>query len=299
MPQDKPIQSPEIDVYDPFMGSVNPPGGYANFTGGYKIWPEDKVASAAANLRIMSMGNSTNLWPSAAWSMELGEMLSEHPALTAHKIAVYNGAGKGNTSSQEVLRVLRDAPGIAPHMILSLSGICDIGHLLNLRTNPFSHKYTRQVLNLVRNTETVGTLAYGYPHEVSTAVTWCRHQRMARVIADEMGIPIVVFLQPVQGYGRYDQSPEEFAFLDEKSKVVIKAANKPYIDCVTDFYTEVLQIIAANPVAYNHVVDFTDVFADCPGAYRDHRHQSPLGVTHLARKMLPIITDKIKDLTLS
>lgn len=291
----KPVDN--IGVYDPFMGSVGPTARHPNVVGSYKIWPEDKTLSDAANFRIMSIGNSTSLWPSAAWSQELGEMLSSDPATAQHKFAVYNGAGKGNSSSQEVMRVLRDTPGIAPHMIVSLSGICDIGYLLNAKNQPFSHKYTRRIMTHVRDTDMVSNISYGYPNEVSPAVTWCRNQRMARAMADEMGIPIVVFLQAVQGYGRYDQSPDEAELLARKGKVILTAADKPYLECVQEFYTEVRSTIAADPEAYSHVVDFTDVFADCPGAYRDHRHQSPLGVTHLARKMLPIITQKIANLS--
>jgi hypothetical protein len=289
----------KIGIYDPFMAAIDPTGRHRNVAGGYKIWPEDKELAAAADLRIMSIGNSTSLWPSAAWSIELAEMLADQPAVGSRRIAVYNGAGKGNTSSQEVLRVLRDTPGIAPHLIISLSGICDIGYLLNARNQPFSHKYTRRVMDHVRETDLVDNVIYGYPNEASGAASWLRNQRMARVMADEMGIPIVVFLQAVQGYGRYDQTPEEIAFLAEKSPVILKAANKSYIQCVTEFYDEVRATIAADPVAYDHVVDFTDVFADCPGAFRDHRHQSPLGVTHVARKMMPVITRKIETLTLS
>lgn len=286
---EKPKPSDPIGLYDPYMGSVSPTGQHKYVAGGYKIWPENRASVQAATLRIMSIGNSTSLWPSAAWSMELGEMLTTPD----RKVAVFNGAGKGNTSSQELLRVLRDAPGIAPNIIVALSGICDIGYLLNTKNNPFMHKYTRRVMDTLRESDLVDDVVYGYPIEASPAAVWCRNQRMARVIADEMGIPIVVFLQAVQGFGRYDQTPQEAEHLAKKGKVVLLAADKPYIDCVQDFYTEVRATIAANPAAYDHVVDFTDVFADCPGAYRDHRHQSPEGVTHLASKMLPIVTEKL------
>ena len=274
-----------IGLYDPLMSSVSPIARWPNVAGGYKIWPEDKAESDAADLRIMSMGNSTSLWPSAAWSMELGQMLQAE----GHRVAVYNGAGKGATSSQELMRVMRDAPGIAPHVIVSLSGICDIGYLLNAADQPFAHKYTRRVMDFVAADDIVSDVVYGYPDTSAPADVWCRNQRMARVLADEMGIPIVTFLQAVQGFGRYDQTPEEADTLARKGQVVLAAAGIPYSEAVTQFYTRVREIIAARPADFDHVVDFTDVFADCPGAYRDHRHQAPKGVTHLAQKMLPIV----------
>ena len=284
----------KIGLYDPLMGSVSPVARWGNAVGGYKIWPEDKDASAAADLRIMSMGNSTSLWPSAAWSMELGEMLQADPASKAHKVAVYNGAGKGSTSSQEVMRVMRDAPGIAPHMIVSLSGICDIGYLISAANQPYAHKYTRRVMGFVREDDIFSDVVYGYPDTTSPAEVWCRNQRMISALTTEFGIPVLTFFQPVQGFGTYPQTQEEIDLLAEKGKVVLSAAKKPYIEAVTEFYTQVFEIMNADPASYEHVVDFTNVFADCPGAYRDHRHQSPKGVTHLATKMHPIVRDTLK-----
>ncbi len=284
----------KIGLYDPLMGSVSPVARWGNAVGGYKVWPEDKALSTAADLRIMSLGNSTSLWPSAAWSMELGEMIQSDLTPKGRSAAVYNGAGKGATSSQEVMRVMRDTPGIDPHLIVSLSGITDIGYLINAKNQPFSHKYTRRVMDFVREDDIVSDVVYGYPDTTSPAGVWCRNQRMISALAREFNIPVLTFLQPVQGFGDYPQTQEEIDLLAQKGKVVLSAAKKPYIDAVTEFYTQVFETMNADPSSFEHVIDFTNVFADCPGAYRDHRHQSPKGVTHLAAKMHPIVRDTLK-----
>lgn len=273
-----------IGVFDPLLAAVSPKGEYPFYRAGYMLWPHPRAAEAAA-LRLMSIGNSTSLWPDAAWSQALAGRLQAEGL----DIGLWHGAGKGNTSSQELLRVVRDAPAIRPDLIVSLSGICDIGHLLNSRGYPFAHKYTRRVLDFAQAHDLADEITYGYPDPVSPAQSWCRNQRMARVLAEDMGIPYIVFLQPVQGYGTYDMSPEEEAFFAEKAGVILKAIDKPYGQCVTEFYDEVRAIIAADPARHDHVIDFTEVFADCPGAYRDHRHQSAAGVAHLAARMLPLI----------
>lgn len=282
-------ESDKIGFFDPLLSVVSPPSRHKRMEGGYKIWPEDGP-DPAETLRILSYGNSTAVWPLGNWSQQVAEVLTQGGS----QITLFHGAGKGSTSSQEVLRVLRDAPQIKPHLIMSLSGICDIGYLLNAPSHPFTHKYTRRVMDFVAATELVSDVVYGYPGQDSPAQVWCRNQRLARVLADEMGFPIVVFLQPVQGFGRYDQTEEERAFFESKQSVVLRAAGKPYGQCVTEFYTEVFEIMAARPQDFDHVVDFTDVFADCPMAYRDHRHQNAKGVAHLAKMMLPVVAARLQ-----
>ena len=277
-------ESDPIGLYDPLLNAVSPKAEHPHFRGGYKIWPNG-AGVAAADTRLMCIGNSTSLWPASAWSLDLAKAMTSD----ARKVAVYNGAGKGNTSSQEVVRVLRDAPAIKPDIIISLSGICDIGYLLNAKNYPFRHKYTRRAMDFLKEHKVIDDVVFGVPDAASPAEVWCRNQRLARVMANDMGIKMLTFLQPVQGFGAYTQSPEEAAFFAQKAPVILKAADKSYLDCLVEFYTEVLQIMGADPERYDHIINFTDAFEDCPNAYRDHRHQSELGVAHLAVKMQPYV----------
>ena len=280
-----------ISLYDPYLSFVGPKGDHAHFSGGYKIWPNG-ARVAIADVRLMCIGNSTSLWPASAWSLELAKMLTTPDKI----VAIYNGAGKGSTSSQEVLRVLRDAPVIKPDVIISLSGICDIGYLLNSKGYPFRHKYTRRAMDSLKENGVVDDVVFGLPDPALPAQVWCRNQRMARVLAQDQGSEMLTILQPVQGYGNYPQTEAEKEFYAGKAKVVLKAMDKPYGECVTDFYTGVKEIIAADPDRYDHVLDLTDAFDDCPGAYRDHRHQTPEGVTHLATKILPYVQSRLDAL---
>lgn len=275
-------QRDPIGTLDAYLSAVSPRGDYPFYRAGYLLWPNPRRAESAA-IRLLSIGNSTSLWPDADWSRKLAALLCEGGL----EIGLFHGAGKGNTSSQELIRVIRDAPAIRADAIVSLSGICDIGHLLNSKNYPFAHKYLRRILRFAAAAGLAQEITYGYPDPISPAESWCRNQRLARAAAQELGIPILVLLQPVQGYGRYEMNAEEQALFDEKARVLLRAIDKPYGQCVTEFYDEVREIMARTPAAYDHVVDFTDVFADCPDAYRDHRHQSPRGVAHLAERMLP------------
>lgn len=280
----------ELKYFDPYLSAVGPLTKRYRHSGGYNIWPKEPF-DGPADLTLMTMGNSTSLLPGSPWSIELGEMLTSPDRL----VELWHGAGKGATSSQELMRVLRDGPAIEPDIIISLSGICDIGYLLNEPEQPFNHKYARKVLEFALEAGLVTReLMYGPPDTLSPAQVWCRNQRFARVLAEEMEITLITLLQPVQGYGNYPQTDAEKEFYGSKARAVLKGADKTYGECVQDFYTEVKSIMAARPDAYAHVVDFTGVFDNCPGAYRDHRHQSPLGVTHLAKSILPLVEQAIE-----
>lgn len=285
----------ELQYFDPYLSAIGPPTRNPRTTGGYKLWP-DEAHPRTPDLTLMTIGNSTSLWPAYTWSLELAEMLTTPDYL----VELWHGAGKGNTSSQELMRVLRDGPVIKPDVIISLSGICDIGYLLNAPTHPYLHKYMRKVLDFALEAGIVTRkLMYGPPDTSSPAEVWCRNQRFARILADEMGTTLITLLQPVQGYANYPQSDEEKEFYASKAKVVLKGAGKSYDACVQEFYTDVKSIIAARPQAYDHVVDLTGVFDDCPGAYRDHRHQTPLGSTHLAKNIRPLVERAIAKGTTS
>lgn len=280
-----------IGTFDPLLAAVNPKGSYSFYRGGYLLWPNPRKVEAAT-IRIMTIGNSTSLWPDSDWSRQLGEML----VAEGYNLGIYHGAGKGNTSSQDVLRVVRDAAAIQPDLIISLSGICDIGYLLNSRGYPFAHKYVRRALGYIKDYKFANETVYGYPDSASPAEVWCRNQRIASCVAQTLGSSYLVFLQPIMGFGNYKMSPEESSLYTQKSAVVLQAINKPYGECIGSFYTEVRQIINADPQCHRNIVDFSDVFAEFNGAYRDHRHQSPAGVAHLAQQMFSLINQRLKNL---
>ena len=289
-------EADQILFFDPYLSVVSPPARWPRMEGGYKIWPETP-GDAPVRLRLMTIGNSTSLWPAYPWSLELGQALE---AAGHGPVEVWHGAGKGGTSSQEVLRVLRDAPAIRPDLIVSLSGICDIGYLLNQKGQPHKHKYARRVMDFAAQAGIVGRgVFYGPEDDPGTAAIWCRHQRFMRALADEMGIPILTFLQPVMGAGGFTGSEEEQAMFAAKKDTVLRGNDaQTYGESVTEFYDGVHAIIAADPAAHAHVVDLTGAFDGMTGVYRDHRHQTPEGVSHLARTIRPHV-ERILALTRS
>jgi len=280
-----------IGTFDPYLAAINNKTDSNHYRCGYFLWPNPRKAEAA-DIKIMTIGNSTSLWPDADWSQRLGKLLNAN----GYDVGIFHGAGKGNTSSQELLRVIRDGAAIRPDLIISLSGICDIGFLLNSRNYPYAHKYIRRTTSHLVNVGLARDAVYGYPDTASPSEVWCRNQSLANLVANALGALYRVFLQPVMGFGDYTMNEEETRYYALKSPVVLKAINKPYGECVSEFYTDVRRILTEDPHSYRHIIDFVDIFSDCPAAYRDHRHQSEIGVEHLARSMLPYIIESLSPL---
>jgi hypothetical protein len=278
---------PTVGLFDPLLGQINSRASHPHFKGGYKIWPGVPEA-AKAKFRIMAIGNSTSLWPSYPWSLFLGENLAE----AGYSVSIYNGAGKGHSSSQEVIRIIRDAPAMKPHLIVALSGICDIGYLVNAKGYPFSHKYSRELTDLVKTSGFATATSVGYPDPAGPADVWCRNQRFARVLSAELGINYLTLLQPVMGYGKYQRSPEEEAMFRQKAEVVLKSYERPYGEAVTSFYDDVFERMAAHPEKYAHVVSLVDVFDGCSDVYKDHRHLTENGCRVIASAIEKIVLER-------
>ncbi len=279
--------SPTVGVFDPLLGQINAKASHPHFKGGYKIWPSVPDA-AKSKFRIMAIGNSTSLWPSYPWSLFLGENL----AGAGYSVSIYNGAGKGHSSSQEVIRVIRDAPALKPHLIVALSGICDIGYLVNAKGYPFLHKYSRELTELVKTSGFAATTSAGYPDPAGPAEVWCRNQRFARVLSAELNINYLTLLQPVMGYGKYERSPEEDKMFRQKAGVVLKSFDRPYGEAVKSFYDDVFQRMTAEPERYAHVVSLVDVFDGCTDVYKDHRHLTENGCRIIASAIEKIVLER-------
>ena len=281
------VETQSIGVFDPLLGQVNARAAHPHYKGGYKIWP-GVTDAARAKFKIMTIGNSTSLWPSYPWSLFLGQNLADK----GYSVAIYNGAGKGHSSSQEVIRVVRDAPAIKPDLIVALSGICDIGYLVNAKGYPFLHKYSRDLTDLVKATGFAATTNPGYPDPATPAEVWCRNQRLAGVLAAELGINYLTILQPVMGYGKYTRSSGEDAMFRQKAAVVLKSYDRPYGEAVSAFYDEVFERMAAEPKRYAHVVSMVDVFDGQKEVYKDHRHLTELGCRNLADAIEKVVVSR-------
>ncbi|MBX3176532.1 MAG: SGNH/GDSL hydrolase family protein [Candidatus Hydrogenedentes bacterium] len=245
-------------------------------------------------LTVVALGGSTTdplveeNWP---------RMLANQFAAAGIPARVYNGGVAGYSSSQELLKLLRDVLPLDPDLVISLNGVNDIGYLHAVPDHPMIHPYQRRVLaslagdrplsipllpNAVRAAlrlaggNAAPGMNWGTPVDAPPHDQWLRNVRAMHAAAGEFGVPYLCVLQPILGFGHYEASPEERAMLDETAAQ--HAPRRDYIADMQAFYRNASEAAGAYPF----IMDLTGVFAGKSGMYRDSRHQTPAGVRVLA-----------------
>lgn len=262
-------------------------------------------------LRIVALGGSTtDPLTEGNWPEQLEEILKANGV----EAQVYNGGVAGYSSNQELLKLIRDVLPLKPDIVISLSGINDLGGLHSVKGHPMVHPYQHKILKAIANrTEKPSWLlpnavaaarsltatpestkidvGYGPIVRTSPAKQWLLNQRLMHAVTEECGIKFLGILQPTMGVGTYDPTVAEQEMLN---KAVKKAAWKgDYVEFVRAFYRE------AHPELQNmpFCISLVDVFQDEHNMYRDARHQNREGCKVLAteifeeldsRGMLPV-----------
>jgi len=265
-------------AYDPLTGHLKNASDFE----AYDLFPQG-LKPSAASFRLMVLGSSTTQFPLGKWPQYLTMMLGKRlgPTLT------FNGATSGYFSSIELLKVLRDAPGIRPDLIVSMSGIADIGFLHARPTTPLLHRNSGTIANfLVGKAKAFSRVSYGVPQKIEPHELWLRNTRLTRVIAEELGIPYIVFLEPTLARGGLNPCAKEEQLMNsDKMNRHLPNTGRSYKEEANFFYDRVQEALAARPEYYDHIVDISNVFEGHSIVYRDFRHANERGNKLIARRM--------------
>ena len=259
---------PGGSVYDPLLGFAK----QTNDIPGYDIWPTDANFSGP-NLKIMISGGSTSTWPLGVWSKLLGKKLTG----TGYATIIFNGGVEGYSSSQELIKSMRDMPAIKPDYLISLSGINDLGKLHCLPNHPFVHRYQSHVSDyIVDANEAFSGWNCGLPYSESSSETWLRNVTNMYNLASALGIPFLACLQPTMVYGNYAPMEEELELLSPFAERVLDTG-KSYTQEACEFYDNVRSKLNSYPETYHFILDLSHLFENKSALYRDYRHQNEKG----------------------
>ena len=259
---------PRRSVYDPLLGFTKD----TNDIPGYDLWP-DNASLNKVDLKVMIIGGSTSTWPLGCWSKNLGRKIVENGI----NPIIFNGGIEGYTSGQELLKLIRDLPALKPDIIISLSGINDLGKIHCLHENPLIHRHQSYIAEfLTSNNDAYSRWSAGLTYNESSSNIWLRNIRQMKAIASEAGIPVLVCLQPTMVYGKYKADPSERHLYDP---VAFRTLNTglTYQEEVEQFYDNVKESIKEEPEKYQHVLDLSHSFRDMSFLYTDYRHQNTKG----------------------
>lgn len=212
------------------------------------------------------------------------------------KCVVYNGGIGGFTSSQELLKFIRDVLPLKPDVVISLDGGNELYHYSS--KFPFTHHYQLRLMEQLVGTHqhhlkgyfpnTIFIMNYllnkranrfpihqGTPYELHPAKIWSMNTRTMNAIANEYGIKYYVFLQPIVGVGKYINSPSD----DEYIKTM--EDKEQYLTYLTALYSQAIDSCSAN----SYCINLTGIFDGKKDMFADPRHPNRQGDQLIANEI--------------
>ena len=230
-------------------------------------------------LRLLSLGGSTTSWRygrGGMWAKDLAIGISKR---FKREVQLFNGGVGGYSSSQELLRLVRDGQAIEPTLVVSLSGINDVGALHQVPSFPFAHHYQKQTAEVLKTRGDIDQISLGFPNHSRKSSVWLRNQKLMGAVAGANGAAFIGFLQPTMGVGRAHLNPDESREGDDNRHRPLGEIS--YAEGLAQFYSE-----AQEALPDNGIEDLSGVFDGESGLYRDFRHQNRKGDKLISRAML-------------
>lgn len=256
----------ELTYFDPFLGFSQ-----IRDIEGFQIYGVEEKGK-----RIIVLGNCTSV-PNKLSKIWVDYLSQSNQAAT---FTIYNGACAGYSSSQELLKLIRDVLILNPDILIVFNGVIDA---TNANRQPGYPYYTKYEYNLLEQCfddkaikyknmqEVPNKILYGIKNEETNYAHYIRNMRIIHTLAEEMDIKFFAFLQPSLYCNTYGLSHSE--------KEIFKAfykENEPTstFSIAHIFYKNVQQSLSGE--YWFH--DMSNVFKDTQdGTYLDEIHYTNTG----------------------
>lgn len=247
------------------------------------------------------------------WAQYLAEMLKKDniPAV------IYCGGVAGYSSSQELLKLIRDVMPLKPDIVVSYSGLNDLyGYPKPTERirygRPFITHFQVEFIEKIidklspsadqlpimhdlmwqENGNT--TVYYGLKNNKTASDIWLDNIRIMHAICCEFGVKFISFFQPFAFNGFYELSDEQKILYSRKSPTCIEDGyekwGEPYADDVKRIIDELEK--------YSYIHDFSRIFENNTDVYFDASHVYERGNVVIAQriyeKLLPEIKERMK-----
>jgi lysophospholipase L1-like esterase len=153
-------------------------------------------------------------------------------------------AMSGHTSSQELLKLIRDGRELSPNIVISYGGFNDIAYSLPYKQNKhdFEHFFFHQKFLGAMQAVDFTSINYGLPSKKDIATNWIDNERTMAAISHEFGAK---FLGCLQARGeKIDNHFLNYVLLDECFNAA--RAQLPTYDYLVDF-TDIMHKLDENP----------------------------------------------------
>jgi hypothetical protein len=188
-----------VFLRDPYLGWSRLYNEHDNRFPGFKVYGE----LSTKPLCIVTLGGSTTdpiQGGTVSWPECLYYMLKEHGI----DATIFNGGFAAYTSTEELIKLIRDVIPLHPDIVISYSGVNDF----KLDRQPknmenFTPRYQRpfiavaqeRIFSWISQQEGGATVLYGMQTDKSPVMFWSDNQRMMHSISEEFGIKFIGILQ--------------------------------------------------------------------------------------------------------
>lgn len=255
---------------------------------GFVVYGKQNEGSDKA-FRVVTLGGSTT-GPLFEWNWP--RQLYDQLDTMGVDAVIFNGGVNGYSSNQELLKLLRDVLPLEPHIVVSFTGINDLGFLHAMQRHPMLHPYIDQIMKRVlrqqpstRNSAgVISEVHYGQPVSVRPAEHWIRNLRLMQAICSEFGVRFLGLLQPTLGVGDYEMNDEEAQMLTDYDQ---QHRGKYLVEC-KEFYREALDLVKK----CDYIENMVDVFRTQSAVYYDCRHPNRRGYEIIASEVIRRVQSK-------
>jgi len=277
---------------DPFLSFAYSSGDLPE-SSSESIIPGFKVLSSPDEtpenlLKVVTLGGSTtSQYFLENWPKHFKSLLDDKQKPSI----LYNGGVNGYSSNQELLKLIRDVLPLKPDIVISLTGINDIGFMHSIKKHPMIHPYSNYVLQTVlskrirskQKQDVINDINYGPVVDTTPAEQWKKNLRLMSAITREYGVRFYAFLQPTMGVGKYTPSEHENEMLDAYNE----ARGGVYIKETLAFYEDAIKTCDK----YDNVINLVDILKDSRDLYYNPRHQNAEGYKLIANAIFTHLVD--------
>jgi lysophospholipase L1-like esterase len=300
------IPSDKYTYFDPHLGYAHNPDEALDQGDkpGFAVYGDmDKVGKS---LKIVILGSSlTDGNYAENWAKELYKIMISQ----GYQVQILNGSVAGFSSNQYLVKMIRDVIPLKPDLIISFSGLNDVGFYGALDKHPMVNSYQASLMQYLtqkrsaflpntsglidislENIEKQRQRGIIYGPEVNTtpAVQWEHNNRLMAAIAKEFKIPFLVFLEPGLGVGKYELSTaEQEVFNSYTKKIDINYPQK-----LSEFYRDARIACQLS----NNSIDLSDIFAGQKNIYTDNMNPTALGNQMIAEEVLKTLKSRFGDI---
>ena len=248
---------------------------------GFEVLGENSVHDT----RIVVLGGSTTdgeLFPFKSWPQFLLDRIG------GKKVTIYNGGVVGYTSTQELIKLLRDVLCLEPDMVIVYDGFNDM--TVPLAQEPFAFRELHKAMDYVNRHKDKLWLELFAENAVSYAgikpkadkyEIWLSNIIKMRAVCETQGIQFFSFLQPVL-YSKTDRTKEESGLLWSTWRL-----NHTY-----EWANEFRDRIKSTIDSYEYIYDLSHIFDHEAGIYMDDCHVYERGNEMIANAVYEVIKNK-------